>query len=189
MSIAPHAETISPLLLGNQKDVDDLDLDRGGPRQHIAKGPGSKRLSGRRSHNPSISSMQSILGSGDGQVDDDARPSSSEQHHMFSGGLVGQVTAWVREERTKRAARKAKRKAATNARQAEADTKADDVDELERSSSNDSIDLSRLEQILKESLHVEKTARRQNSTTSHRKRPSVKSLHKSSNAGVSSDTD
>lgn len=197
VSIAPHAETISPLLLGNQKDVDDLDLDRAhgtAPYQYVAKGPGSRRLSGRRSHNPSISSLQSIVESRDGHADDDSRPSTSEQHHnphIFSGGLVGQVTAWIREEKSRRAARKAKRKAKTAAKQVKADSSADDDTEIERTSSassDDSIDLAKLEQILKESLPFDRHSKRRSSLL-HRRKPSAKSLHKASNAGGSSDTD
>lgn len=179
-------------MLGTQKDIDEFDLDRNtsAPRQHVAKGPGSKRLSGRRSNNTSISSLHSIFESSDGQHDDDSRPPSSDHHHLFSGGLVGQVTTWMREEKTKRAARKAKRNAAAVAKQEKADAYPEGTADLERSpssSSDDSVDLARLEQILKESLHVDRHGKRRNS--SHRKRPSVKSLHKSSNAGASSDTE
>ncbi|KAL1296745.1 hypothetical protein AAFC00_000215 [Neodothiora populina] len=198
VSIAPHAETISPLILGAGKDVDELQLDRvpSGPRPHIAKGPGSKRLSGRRSHNASVTSLASFGDSGDGQVDEDSRPSTSEHYHMFSGGLVGQVTDWIREERTRRAARKAKRKAKWAARQVKADAAAavGDDNELARtssSSSSDSTDLARLEQILKESFSFDRSShRRRPSQVHHRKRPSVKSLHRSSNnTGASSDTE
>lgn len=199
VSIAPHAEAISPLLLGNRKDIDELDLDRSssGPRQHVAKGPGSKRLSGRRSNPPSVTSLQSIVESGDGHVDDESRPSTSEaHHHLFSGGLVGQVTAWMREERSRRAARRAKRNAKAAARHVRAESGAthhetDGLERISSSSSEDSIHLERLEQILKESLSFERPSKRRSSLI-HRRRPSVKSLHKSSNAGVtgaSSDTD
>lgn len=177
-------------MLGSQKDIDEFDLDRG-PRQFVAKGPGSKRLSGRRSNNASTSSMHSIYESGDGQNDEDSRPDSSE-HHLFSGGLVGQVTAWMREEKAKRAARKAKRSAAVVAKQEKLASELEGAS-AERSpsvSSDESIDLGRLEQILKESFHLDKSSKRRGSLLmQHRKRPSVKSLHRSSNTGASSDTD
>ncbi|GAB7349742.1 hypothetical protein MBLNU459_g0475t1 [Dothideomycetes sp. NU459] len=92
VSIAPRAETISPLMLGKEKEVEDLDLDRlpSGPRQHRAKGPNSKRLSGRRSHNPSISSLHSIVESESGNFarDDDDEKSPEQEHHLFSGRLI-----------------------------------------------------------------------------------------------------
>lgn len=186
VSIAPHAETISPLLLGNQKDIDELELDRvpSGPRQHIAKGPGSKRLSGRRSYNTSTSSLQSSSQAGDGPADEDTHNTNSE-HHLFSGGLVGQVTAWVREEKARRAARKVKREVKT-AKKAHA---SDDSHKRTSTSSEDSVDLEGLEQILKESLSFHRPSKRRGSTNVHRRKPSVKSLHKASNAGASSDTE
>lgn len=181
---------MSPLMLGNQKDVEDLDLERvpSGPRQHKAKGPISKRLSGRPSHNASVSSLSSILETDNGYQDEEGRPSSSE-NHLFSGGLVGQVTAWIREEKMKRASRKAEKWAA--AEHAETGVETEGSHRGSSAEANDGVDLARLEQILKESLTLERFGKRRGSNGHVRRRSSVKSLHKASNtgAGGSSDTD
>ncbi|THW05388.1 kinase-like protein [Aureobasidium pullulans] len=184
VSIDPYAETISPMMLGKDKDVDDLELDRvpSGPRAFKAKGPNSKRLSGRRAHNASVTSLPSLEQS-EGEKD--------EEHHLFSGGLVGQITAWLREERKKRDARKTRKTADSQSHEeVHSHEGANMAHRSRRRSSGESVDLSRLEQILKESVHFEKPRRSSLLHPSIRKRPSVKNLHKSSsNAGHSSDTE
>jgi choline kinase len=185
VSIDPYAETISPMMLGKDKDVDDLELDRvnsSGPRAFIAKGPNSKRLSGRRARNASVTSLPSL---------EQSEAEKNEEHHLFSGGLVGQITAWLREERKKRDTRKNRRSAGAHPQ--EEDTPHEIIPTASRSrrrSSGESVDLSRLEQILKESIHFEKPRKPSLLHPSIRKRPSVTRLHKnSSNAGQSSDTE
>ncbi|GAB7349743.1 hypothetical protein MBLNU459_g0475t2 [Dothideomycetes sp. NU459] len=197
VSIAPRAETISPLMLGKEKEVEDLDLDRlpSGPRQHRAKGPNSKRLSGRRSHNPSISSLHSIVESESGNFarDDDDEKSPEQEHHLFSGRLVGQITSWIREERSKRHSRKTKRTTQASGPESRPsdDTDGGDIQRRSSTSSIESVDLSKLEQIIKESLNLERITKRKNSVSFPRKRPSVKDLHRasSSRGAASSDTD
>lgn len=197
VSIASHAETVSPLVLGKEKEIDDLDLDRvSEPRQFRAKGPSSKRLSGRRSHNPSISSLHSIVEKGDGGLpqDDDEDKSTDHDHHLFNSGLVGQVTSWIREERAKRHARKSTRGSRTDRNGVDhAEGEHDDHGHNRRgsASSMESVDLSKLEQIIKESLSFDRSSKRRGSVLFPRKRPSVKDLHRasSSRGGASSDTD
>ncbi|KAI5201866.1 kinase-like protein [Aureobasidium subglaciale] len=182
VSIDPYAETISPMMLGKDKDVDDLELDRvpSGPRAFKAKGPNSKRLSGRRAHNASITSLPSLDPS-EGEKDE-------EQHHLFSGGLVGQITTWLREERKKRDARKSRKTNESDSH--EITSGAETASRSRRRSSGESVDLSRLEQILKESIHFDKPRKSSLVHPSIRKRPSLKTLHKnSSNVGQSSDTE
>ncbi|KAI5195367.1 kinase-like protein [Aureobasidium subglaciale] len=181
VSIDPYAETISPMMLGKEKDVDDLELDRvsSGPRAFKAKGPNSKRLSGRRARNASVTSLPSL---------DPSEGEKDEEHHLFSGGLVGQITAWLREERKKRDARKTRK---TNESDSHGITSGVEIaSRSRRRSSGESVDLSRLEQILKESIHFDKPRKPSLVHPSIRKRPSLKTLHKnSSNAGQSSDTE
>ncbi|KAJ9629519.1 hypothetical protein H2203_001893 [Taxawa tesnikishii (nom. ined.)] len=181
VSIAPHAEHVSPLVLGNQKEVEDLDLDADkSSRRPKVKGPNSRRLSGRPGHNASTSSLASLTENG--SVRDFPEDDGSSQHHLFSGGLVGQVTAWIRAEKAKKAARKAKRRA----KEVE-----DAIESSERrgsQSSDESVDLIRLEQILKESFPSERPSSKR-SSTGPRRRPSVRNLHRASTAGASSDTE
>ncbi|KAH0370213.1 kinase-like protein, partial [Aureobasidium melanogenum] len=184
VSIDPYAEKISPMMLGKDKDVDNLELDRvpSGPRTFKAKGPNQKRLSGRPSRNASVTSLPTL---------EPSETEKDEEHHLFNSGLVGQVTAWLREEKKKRDARKARKSADAQAQ--EAATSHENVETASRSrrrSSAESVDLSRLEQILKESVHFDKPRRPSLLHPSIRKRPSVNRLHKSSsNAGQSSDTE
>lgn len=175
-------------MLGKDKDVDELELERvpSGPRAFKAKGPNSKRLSGRRAHNASITSLPSM---------DQIEGEHEEEHHLFNSGLVGQVMAWVREEKKKRDARKKRKGAESQAPEQDmtredGETTSHDTSRSRRRSSGESVDLSRLEQILKESVHFDKPRKSSLIHPSIRKRPSVKSLHKSSsNAGHSSDTE
>jgi choline kinase len=104
-------ESISPLMIGRQKELDQkdyLDLDKTA-RQYTAS-LSRKRLSGRPSverlssykpqnpeGNPSLSSLLS--------------DSSTEPHsHHAHDGLLKQVSAWIKHERARRTARKTKRK-------------------------------------------------------------------------------
>lgn len=189
---------ISPLMLGKEKELDDLDLDRipSEPRQFRTKGPNSKRLAGRRSHNPSISSLHSIIEKRDGDTTEhgDKDKSADQDHHLFNSGLVGQVTTWIRDERAKRHARKAQRGGRANKAESERVDGEDDIVVPKRrgsASSTESVDLSKLEQIIKESLHIDRSSKRRGSVQLARKRPSVKDLHRasSSRGAASSDTD
>lgn len=170
-------------MLGKDKEVDDLELDRvpSGPRAFKAKGPNSKRLSGRRANNGSVTSL-SGLEQNEGEKE--------EEHHLFSGGLVGQIGAWLREERKKRDARKKRKADAQAQEESVSQDESNATSSSRRRSSAESVDLSKLEQILKESVHFDKPRRSSLLHPALRKRPSVKSLHKSSsNAGHSSDTE
>ncbi|KAG9522503.1 kinase-like protein, partial [Aureobasidium melanogenum] len=184
VSIDPYAETISPMMLGKDKDVDNLELDRvpSGPRTFKAKGPNQKRLSGRPSRNASVTSLPTL---------EPPEAEKDEEHHLFNSGLVGQITAWLREEKKKRDARKVRKSADAQAQEdATSHEKVETASRSRRRSSAESVDLSRLEQILKESVHFDKPRRPSLLHPSIRKRPSVTRLHKSSsNAGQSSDTE
>jgi choline kinase len=105
-------EAISPLMIGRQKELDQkdyLDLDKSA-RQYTAS-LSRKRLSGRPSieqlpsyksqnldTNPSLSSLLS--------------DSSTDAHSHHHDGLLKHVSAWIKHERARRAARKSKKKGA-----------------------------------------------------------------------------
>lgn len=108
-------ESISPLMIGKQKELDQkdyLDLDKT-TRQYTAS-LSRKRLSGRPSieHLPSYKSQSY-----------DANPSlssllsesSTDTHSHHHDGLLKQVSAWIKHERARRSARRAKRKGSTKA--------------------------------------------------------------------------
>jgi choline kinase len=166
------------MMLGKDKDKDaqELELDKVaiGPRAFVAKGPNSKRLSGRRAHNASSTSLAGSEQAAEGE--------NEEEHHLFSGGLVGQIGAWIREEKKKRDARKKRVQTPVNIGHATSKSR-------RRSSSGESVDLGRLEQILKESIHLDKARKASLMHPNLRKRPSAKNLHKSSGGGQSSDTE
>ncbi|KAF2119974.1 hypothetical protein BDV96DRAFT_485973 [Lophiotrema nucula] len=120
VSIA-EPESISPLLVGKHKDLDkgdSLDLDKSA-KQYRANVSG-KRLSGRPSierlgsaakqsiaGNPSLSSLIS---------EDSDLSNTSPKHRHAHEKLVKQVQAWLKHEKERRSARRAKRKGASKDR-------------------------------------------------------------------------
>jgi choline kinase len=111
----PDDNTISPLIIGKSKELDQkdyLDLDK--PHRHFPASVSKKRLSGRPSYeregssksgavegNPPLPSLLS-----ESSID---AASHSQQAH---DNLLKQVGTWLKQERSRRHARKAKRKAA-----------------------------------------------------------------------------
>lgn len=104
-------ESISPLMIGRNKELDQkdyLDLDRTA-KQHVAS-LSRKRLSGRSSVErlgsykafESNASLTSLLSESSEQ--------GQHQHHHAHENLLKQVSHWIKSERTRRHARKAKRK-------------------------------------------------------------------------------
>ena len=82
VSIAPRTEVISPLILGNRKEVDDLDLDqnnaRRSKRNSLVKAP-SKRLTGRLPY-----SSSPILRPNSGRFDESLQPSEPDSSNSRS---------------------------------------------------------------------------------------------------------
>ncbi|KAF2265156.1 kinase-like protein, partial [Lojkania enalia] len=174
-------ESISPLMVGRSKDLDQndtLDLDKSA-KQYRASVSG-KRLSGRPSierlgsaarqaiaGNPSLSSLIS---------DDSDPPASAAQHGRAHESLLKQVQSWLKDEKARRTARKAKRKAsskdASQATKSHEDTAAgtDVTPSRERrgsGSSEGSVALENLANILEKSLSLkssEKAPRRRRSS-------------------------
>ncbi|RAR11980.1 kinase-like protein [Stemphylium lycopersici] len=113
----PDDNTISPLLIGKTKELDQkdyLDLDK--PPRHYPASVSRKRLSARPSYermgssksgaaegNPSLNTLLS-----DNSVDTGAHGQQTHEN------LLKQVGAWLKQERSRRHARKAKRKDAKN---------------------------------------------------------------------------
>jgi choline kinase len=106
-------ESISPLMIGKQKELeqkDYLDLDKT-TRQYTAS-ISRKRLSGRPSveHLPSYKS-QSFEGNPSlTSLLSDSSADTHSHHHHHHDGLMKQVSAWIKHERARRTARRAKRK-------------------------------------------------------------------------------
>ncbi|KAF2469818.1 kinase-like protein [Lindgomyces ingoldianus] len=196
VSIA-EPESISPSIKGKHKEFDQnysLDLDKA-TKQFRASVSG-KRLSGRpsierlgSSHrgNTSLSSIKS--------EDSDLSNASPQSQHPHDN-LIKQLSAWLKQEKARRVARKAKRRAAKDAPQ-DTDTSArtlpgpsDDTSSQGRrasESSEGSVALEQLESLLHRSLSTkspEDSPRRHRISHGHRLSAMLKR-----HSAVSSDTD
>ncbi|KAF2148425.1 kinase-like protein [Myriangium duriaei CBS 260.36] len=186
VSIAPKGEHISPLILGDSKDVDDLDLDRPlSPRKPRVKGPAAKRLVGRPSAGSSNSSLQQ-WNEDVGENNDAESSTGHSEHHSW----VSQIAQWIKDEKVKRDARRTRRAAS----KANPDPSHAEPAEVEhhsahtRRGSGDSVDLDALEQIIKE-FPFSRRAQRKLSNLPIR-RPSGRRLHhRTSSLAASSDTE
>ncbi|KAL5117954.1 hypothetical protein ACEQ8H_004099 [Pleosporales sp. CAS-2024a] len=103
-------ESISPLIIGKNKELeqkDYFDLDK--PTRQYTASLSRKRLSGR----PSIEQLPSYKSQnleGNPSLNSLLSDNSTDAHH-HNDGLLKQVTAWIKNERSRRAVRRAKRKA------------------------------------------------------------------------------
>lgn len=156
------------MILGQQKDVDDFSI----ARKHLAKSPRQRRLSGRPSNasSPSLKAVAPGL-DGTGFNDDKDTEGEDESHHVEA--LVEQVSSWIKEKREKRHRRKAARKPA----ESEIDSQHVHESKQRRGSdaSDDSIDLDKLERIIKHNLTLRRPSARRLSSTP-RSRPSLRKL-------------
>lgn len=163
-------ETISPIIEAHSKDFDDDDvfqLERTPSKQQHRVKIG-KRLSGRplvdrnASSNPSLaeSALSSILA-------EDSANSSHRHHGHHAHDVVAQVSAWLKQEKARRAARRAAKRAPKPdssgssvqtkvSTETSSDTKVDGLAEGERRRPSDASDgsaaLDTLEQIIERSL-------------------------------------
>ncbi|TKA81039.1 hypothetical protein B0A55_02494 [Friedmanniomyces simplex] len=180
VSIAPQAELISPLILGKQKPIDDFDSEQDRtPRRPPVKSPGSYRLSGRPpiTSTPSLKPLTPIFdgaSSGDGKTGSQSRYSTTQVDR-----LVDQVSAWIRDERVKRAA---SGNESVNYFSSDAPTDAPTSTDFATLP-----DLDKLEDIFKKTLNLDRLQGRK-SLTSLRQRSSFKKLHRKASS-ISSDTD
>jgi choline kinase len=181
------------LILGNRKEVDDLDLDRGdgrrSKRNSLVKTP-SKRLTGRLPYPSSP-----ILKPNPGRFDESLQPSEQDSSNSRSESrhsghnlehLVDQVQAWIKAEREKRADRKTKKHGAPSDPQIPESNGAGDGKDDDESA--DTFSLDQLQSIIESNLKSERRSRfsRHRSPNSVRHRPSLAKLRKASSA---SDTD
>ncbi|CAK3803798.1 Choline kinase [Lecanosticta acicola] len=197
VSIAPYAETISPLILGQQKPVDELQLgNERTPKRPSIRSPRAHRLSGRRSNNCSPY-LKPTTPTTDGAVsstlDDDREADDQHDEPSHLDALVEQVTTWIKDKREKRLRRKARRSAARHGKSEQETAKSAPNEENRRrrgsDSSDGSIDLEKLERILKDNLSIRRPSIRQGSTTL-RSRPSIrKLLRKQSTASDTEETE
>lgn len=107
VTIAEPEESISPLMRGESKQIDDFELDRNIPKRHRAKI--TSRLTGRASverlpklrHNTTDATPDQGY-----ESTNSARPESINDHD----GLVSRVATWISHEKSRRAAHKTRRK-------------------------------------------------------------------------------
>ncbi|KAK4939544.1 hypothetical protein LTR66_014995, partial [Elasticomyces elasticus] len=188
VSIAPNPSTISPLMLGSQKDVDLFELERqSSPRQLRAKGPFTKRRSSKLSVSLANQSRESL-------VESLKSAQTEEEHshyHAHHKSLVEQVTTWMKAEQHKRAQKKAKRNQARGVTSVSHNPVDGPSTSSERrgSASSEDISFGTLEQILKESLSLSPRFRRR--PGSLRRKTSVRKLMKNASSTnlASSDTE
>ena len=203
VSIASQPEVISPLVIGNQKNIDEFDLDDGrtSRKSSLRKSTSSRRLGGRlpTTLSPSLrakSALQSSWKTADPQESSDSQSQShhSGHHHHHLEHLIDQVSEWIKEERTKHDERKAKRHVAAGNKDgtiAEDDYAYNEAKADEKAAQGESagsFDLDRLESIIKHNLSFDKRPRlSRNSYISSKRKGSLAKQRKQSSA--SSDTD
>jgi len=181
VSIAPNAETISPLVLGRQKPTDDFSLEgERGSRKPIVKGPSAHRLQGRPAINPSQSSAS--LDSLSQPLERAAGDSHTHSKHLDN--LIDEVSSWVRNEKERRARRKQKKHAAKSGARTTDGTSEHQT--ARDSDSENSDDLSKLEEILKRTSTLEVP---QSKKSNLKHKVSLKKLHRRKLSTASSDTD
>ncbi|KAK4505779.1 hypothetical protein PRZ48_003744 [Zasmidium cellare] len=181
VSISRHTETISPLILGQQKDVDDFSI----ARKHFARSPRQRRLSGRPS-SVSSPSLKPLTPAFDGAGPSDEKDADDHDDVHSVDALVDQVSSWIKEKREKRH----KRKAAKKAPQTEHDTSQPSADEPQprrgSDASDESFDLDKLERIIKHNLNFRRSSARRLSSTLKTK-PSVRRLLRKQSSASDSD--
>jgi choline kinase len=166
-----------PLVLGRQKPTEDFSLEgERGSRKPIIKSASAHRLQGRPAINPSQSSAS--LDSLSQNVERAAGDSHTHSKHIDH--LIDEVSSWVRNEKERRARRKQKKHAARSGVPTTEQTSARDSD------SDNSDELSKLEEILKRTATLEVSQSRKPSL---KHKPSLKKLHRRKHSTASSDTD
>ncbi|USP80305.1 uncharacterized protein yc1106_07579 [Curvularia clavata] len=160
----PDDSTISPLIIGKNKELDQkdyLDLDK--PPRHFPASVSKKRLSGRPSYEREGSSKS---GAPEGNVSLTSllseNPTDAASHgYQAHDSLLKQVGTWLKQERSRRHARRARRKAAkagVAVQEALEDAAAEVSDKLgghhrsDSDSSNGEDALTQLAQILEKNL-------------------------------------
>lgn len=177
VTIAPHAETISPLILGKEKLVDDLQLGNGELKKPQVKNPRDRKLSGRR---PTLTSppLRPVPSNVDGtSVSHDADVHEGDEFES----LVEQVSRWIKEKRAKRHIRKTGHHPLHLHRHHHGDDSeptspkskalADSAETKQRRDSNasdESVDLENLERIVKHTLNLRRSSTRRMPSLKHK---------------------
>ncbi len=190
VSIDPNTEIISPLVIGNQKNVEEISLDRQPRKPSLVKKTSSRRLAGRPAYNasPNLRPLTASNPSVDGADEDTA--SSAPSHHRHSGhhleSFIDQVSHWIKEERAKRHHEKPQQQQPQSdpatpdlADGTDKHTITAEVEDPSRHMSSRGFDLDRLESIIKHHLTFDGLSKhsRNKSPTSRRKR-SIGKLHR-----------
>ncbi len=147
VTIAEPVESISPMMRGESKQIDDFDLDLNIPKKHRAKT--ATRLTGRASIERLAKSRYSTTEAPPDESTTSTRPESINDHES----LISRVAAWINHEKSRRAAHKARRKGAKGASQGSApslglDGAADSSDRRESDASEGAVALENLQAIL-----------------------------------------
>lgn len=161
VTIAPHAETMSPLILGRQKSVEDIRSGADSPRKLSVK-PRSHRLSGRLpfTSSPGLKPLPTNL---DGTNGPSEHQDDGENDHYEH--LVDQISSWIVEKREKRHQRKARKAARQEQQNQEALEAANEIERIQQKrrdsdASEDSVDLDKLERIVRQNLSLRKSSTR-----------------------------
>lgn len=161
-------------MLGRQRSVEDLSLGTGSIKRIPAKSASSYRLAGRLPNCANCASSGSKpLPSGlegNAASNEDQEPSEQQDTDHYEH-LVDQISTWIKQKREKRHTRKEARASRRHQRKVERDHDQSDADidaaesEPRRDSdaSDESLDLTALEQIVKQNLHIRKASVRRGS--------------------------
>ncbi|PPJ56053.1 hypothetical protein CBER1_03362 [Cercospora berteroae] len=187
VTIAEHPATISPLILGNQKSVEDLKCDCS--RKPTVK-PRSYRLSGRPPASP-CNKPQCANADGAGQSQEDQDEDETDHYDH----LITQISSWIKDKRERRHRRKASR----HGRQEQAtlptpeevgqtEDRASQRTRRDSDASDESLELNKLEQIVRQNLTIRRSSTRKGSLLGS-KTSVRKLLHSRKQSSVASATD
>ncbi|KAK5166676.1 uncharacterized protein LTR77_008220 [Saxophila tyrrhenica] len=196
VSIDPKTEVISPLMIGNQKDVEDLKLDSGrvSRKPSLVKRTSSRRLAGRPSYTSSPFLRPDSTTDFANEASDDDNASSVYSRHRHSGHhleqFIDQVSHWIKEERAKHSGADAESK--TSATDSTTDSTTEDTDgnndKRSGNASSHAFDLDKLESIIKHNLTFDRHRKHsRNKSPPVRRKRSLLKLHRKHSG--SEDTD
>ncbi|KAF2143410.1 uncharacterized protein K452DRAFT_286239 [Aplosporella prunicola CBS 121167] len=195
VSIA-EPESISPVMNGRHKEAEDDDsfaLDRGAVRhQHRAKV--GKRLQGRPPVDRNTSSQQTLTDNPLSSIISEEGihfPHIHRRSHGQHENVLSQVSAWLKQEKARRAARKEKRRSTgTSAELSQTDGSCDTKERRSSDTSEGSTALESLENILEKSISIVSNESRRLANSTHMPhRPAVMKRNRRQSTTASSDTE
>lgn len=181
-------------MLGNQKNVDNFELEEKSSKRPLQKRVNSKRLTGRSNISPQLKPVTPQL---DGNnFESETSPSDVSSRHMKNlDSLVDGISAWIKDEKAKKSRKHAAKKQSKHGRKHHGfhlhrkDRAAEEETATQSEESDGSTDLDRLENILKQNLSLGAGSRKPSYSSQLRPRPSVRNLHRRKRSTASSDTD